>query len=63
MSYARKLDDARKHHASAVIDADEAHCYANQTGRAADGQRYFELLRDAEEAAEDVAVAETGVVQ
>lgn len=59
--YSRKLDDARKHHARAVKNADEAHCYANQTGRAADRQRYFELMREAEEAAEDVAAAEVEV--
>lgn len=59
--YNRKLDDARKHHARAVKNADEAHCYANQTGRAADRQAYMEAMRDVEERAEDVAAAESEV--
>ena len=61
MSYNRKLEDARHHHARAVRNADEAHCQANQTGRAADRQAYMEAMREVEERAEELATAESEV--
>lgn len=53
----RKLDDARKHQHAARKASHEAFVKSNQTGTASDRMAYMELLREEQEALEDVDAA------
>lgn len=63
MSYLRKLEDARHHLRKCGDEVTEAHCQANQTGKAVDRQRYIEALRAEQEAEDALEIAEAQSTQ
>ena len=57
MSHTRTTDP-RERARRARINADEALCLSNQTGKASDRQKFVEALQEAEEAQQELETAE-----
>lgn len=63
MSHQRKIEDQRKHVARLRVEENEAWTLANQTGKACDRMRAYEVMREAEEEANDLAAMEQEVAK